>query len=331
MSDDVANTHTADPAARRLYCILSARSLPYAEKGLASLFAHVLEPVSLSLITDDESDKQSIIQAVSALTIPDRHQWVVYSKQEVDERADSLFMRYPHLYRFRSGHPCWRKISDPLLYAAPGEEAVLLDPDLFFPNYFKFESTPASGLRLMWQPPSCLLPESVVRTAYRQGIALAHHVDIGVAQLRNDLDLEWLDWLIGALGGKDIPRVMHVEAIVWAALAMRIGGSYYDPVHWHCWQNSQWKRIALKLGVPGTRILAFEDFTSTKCFHAGGMAKWFVKEACERGLFPPPRSITASTPGHAYQELTQSRYDSDQRVKHIARSLGYYKIFRAGA
>ena len=65
--------------------------------------------------------------------------------------------------------------------------------------------------------------------AYEAGIQLAHHVDIGVAHVRNTLDLSWLDRLIAQLGGTAIPRAMHVEAIVWAALAMHVGGGYLNP------------------------------------------------------------------------------------------------------
>src|SRR6478735_1960945 len=216
---------------RQLFCILSARSLPYASLGLQSLFAHAREPLVLTLITDDESDREQICTAVSGMAMASRHQWQVHAKVEADRRADEQFSRHPNLRLFRHGHPCWRKLTDPLLFAAPGTELVILDPDLYFPNYFSFESTPASGVLLMWQRPSCLLPDEVVERAFANAIPLAHHVDIGVAQLNNNVDLEWLDWLIATLGGQQIPRAMHVEAIVWAAMAMRIGGGYLDPRH----------------------------------------------------------------------------------------------------
>jgi hypothetical protein len=181
----------------------------------------------------------------------------------------------------------------------------------------------------MWQPPSCLLPDDVVMRVYALGVKLAHHVDIGVAQLRNSMDLDWLDWFIGALGGSSIPRVMHVEAIVWSALAMRMGGGYFDAETWYCWQYRQWKRIALKLGVSGVTVLRGEPLRKVKCFHASGVAKWFVKDACERNLFAAPLEISTFTAPRDYVELTMREYLNDQRVKRFVRRLGYYKIMRA--
>src|SRR6478609_7000127 len=183
-----APVEPANPAPRQLFCILSARSLPYASLGLQSLFAHANEHVILTLITDDESDKEQICTALSGMTMPPRHQWRVYAKAEADRRAEEQFSRHTNLRQFRHGHPCWRKLTDPLLFAAPGSEVVILDPDLYFPNHFSFDATPASGLLLMWQPPSCLLPDEVVERAFANDIPLAHHVDIGVAQLHNSVD-----------------------------------------------------------------------------------------------------------------------------------------------
>ena len=45
-------------------------------------------------------------------------------------------------------------MTDPLLLSRPGEEMLLLDPDLYFPNRFLFEATPSNGLSLMWQRPN---------------------------------------------------------------------------------------------------------------------------------------------------------------------------------
>lgn len=314
---------------RRVYCVLSARSLPYAEKCVSSLFAQATEDLDLTLITDGESDKAQIKDAVAALRLRPGQTWQVYSQGDADERALEVLARFPHLQQFRFGHPCWRKLTDPLLFAQPGEEMIILDPDLYFPNRFTFEPTPATGLLLMWQPPSCLLPDEVVKTAYRLQVPLAHHVDIGVAQLNNVMDLEWFDWFVGALGGKEIPRFMHVEAIAWAALAMRMGGGYLDPVHWNCYQYRQWKRLALKLGISGVTLLKSERLGEAKCFHASGVAKWFVKESCERNLFPAPRDVLEIRTPQPYELLTEKTYDDDQRLKKLVRRLGYYKLMKS--
>jgi hypothetical protein len=323
------STRIEDPDRRQLYCVMSARALPYAEKGIQSLLSNLLEPVSLTIITDGEADKREIFDSVSSVPLPMDHRWAVYSQTEADERAADVFHRHPHIAQFRSGHPCWRKLTDPLLFSARNAEMIILDPDLYFPNKFRFESSPATGLQLMWQPPSCLLPDDMVMQAYALGVKLAHHVDIGVAQLRNHMDLDWLDWFIGALGGSTIPRAMHVEAIVWSALAMRMGGGYFDPASWYCWQYRQWKRLALKVGVPGVTLLKGERLSRVKCFHASGVAKWFVKDACDRGLFAAPVTLSHGTMTTEYVELTKRAYLADQRVKRIVRRLGYYKIMSA--
>jgi hypothetical protein len=303
--------------------------LPYARQALISLFGHSTEALSLVLITDTELDKQELSNAVSSLAVSGKHKWSVHSQAEADERAQTVFARHANLRNFRLGHPCWRKLTDPILFSNAGEEMIILDPDLYFPNYYTFEQTPEEGVLLMWQPPSCLLPHEVVMSAYHASIRLAHHVDIGVAQLRNDLDLDWFDWLIANLGGRDIPRVMHVEAIVWAALAMRIGGGYFDPDHWYCWRYRQWKRVALLLGIPGIRLLKFEKLASVKCFHASGVAKWWVEEACQRQIFHTPLSLVAASLPMPFEELTPANYESDQRLKRLIRRLGYYKIMSA--
>lgn len=316
---------------RRVFCVLSARSLPYAKHAIASLFAHSLEPLSLFLITDSEADKHEIRQCVAAISVGEQHTWSVHSQAEADERAEDVLARYPSVHQFRLGHPCWRKLTDPMLFSGPHDEMVILDPDLYFPNRFSFERTPESGhLLLMWQPPSCLLPHEVVMSAYRSGIKLAHHVDIGVAQISNSIDLDWFEWLIVHLGGKDIPRAMHVEAIIWAAMAMRVGGGYLNPRHWYCWRYRQWKRVALRLGTSGEALLRLEDFSSTKCFHASGVAKWWIEKACEHGIFPEPASLTESSQAAPFEELTLTEYESDQRLKRLIRKLGYYRFMKPG-
>ena len=228
----------------------------------------------------------------------------------------------------RHGHPCWRKITDPLLLSGDSDEMVLLDPDLYFPNRFKFEPTPEKGVLLMWQKPSCLVPPKVVRNAMEQGIRFAHHVDIGVGGWRAPVDLEWMEWLLGRLDVRNLPRVMHIEAIVWAALAMRIGGGYLDPRLWHCWYRNQPKRILRKAGLPGIHLLRVEDFGSIKCFHAGGEAKWWLAEAKQKGMLDQQKDRTPAGPIIPFEELMPEIYNREQRVKQILARLGYYSVFQ---
>ena len=171
---------------------------------------------------------------------------------------------------------------------------ILLDPDLYFPNRFRFEPSPETGVLLMWQKPSCLFPPEVVGRAMNAGIRLAHHVDIGVAQWRAPVDLEWLDWLLGQLGSPELPHSMHVEAIVWAALAMRIGGGHLDPRHWLCWHRTQYNRLLRKLGASGPYILRRERLAGVKCFHAGGEAKWWLPDAQKIGILDQNDQVTQS-------------------------------------
>ncbi len=272
----------ASPALRNVYLVLSPRSLRYAYYALKSLFENSLEALDLRLITDSDGDRDKLRQVLEALQPPSQHRWRVFPQEELADRESTLFGQYVNLRSFRHGHPCWRKITDPLLLSQAGEEMVLLDPDLFFPNPFAFEATPAKGLLLMWQQPNCLLPAEVVRAAISNRIPLAQHVDIGVAHWRTYSDLDWLDWVLGKLGGASIPRVMHVEAIVWAAIAMHEGGGYLDPGYWRCWRRTPLKRIMRALGVSGERILRSEPWSNIKCFHAGGEAKWWLKDSIDK-------------------------------------------------
>lgn len=313
---------------RKVYCVMSARSLPYARFAISSLLANSLEALDLTFVTDEESDRTDIVKALADIAQPPQHTIAIRIKSEIDELAREQWAGLPHLTQFREGHPCWRKITDPLLLASDGEEMVILDPDLYFPNRFSFEATPARGILLMWQPPSCLLPDQTVMNAYRQGVKLAHHVDIGVAHARKNLDLAWLDQAIAQIAdGQPLPRAMHVEAIVWAAIAMKEGGAYLDPDYWHCYRHSQWKRAAMKVGVSGQTLLGTENFGTMKCFHGGGPAKWWIPGFLDAQRMPAARELPAQVSFDRFEELTQDDYESTQRLKRVARKLGYYKLF----
>jgi hypothetical protein len=313
---------------REVYVVLSPRSLGYARDALESMFRNSLEPLHVHLITDSRSDKEELSEAVASIGT-ESHQWEVYSEDDLTPREEELFARHSNLRGFRRGHPCWRKITDPLLLSEAGAELVLLDPDLYFPNRFKFERTPETGLLLMWQRPNCLYPPEVVHAAMDGGIRLAHHVDIGVAHWRASADLDYLDWLIGKLGGANLPRVMHVEAIVWAALAMRAGGGHLDPVYWRCWDRTPARRVMTKLGVSGPSILKSEPWAAIKCFHAGGPAKWWLHEARKRGLLSSATEHTQPGRVLPYVELTPAHYARERAFKRVLKSLGYYQIFRS--
>ncbi len=312
---------------REVYMVLSPRSLSYAKDALESLFSNSLESIHLRLITDSRQDSEELSEVLTALDVRS-HKWTVYSEDNLKAREDAVFARYNNLRKFRRGHPCWRKITDPLLVSEPDAEMVLLDPDLYFPNRFQFEKTPATGLLLMWQQPNCLFPPEVVRTALGSGIRLAHHVDIGVAHWRASTDLDWLDWLVGKLGGDNLPRIMHVEAIVWAALAMREGGGHLDPAFWRCWRRSPAKRVMTKLGVSGQSILRSESWASLKCFHAGGEAKWWLHAARETGLVDGRATLTQPGRTIPFEELTPKHYARELAFKRVLAALGYYQIFR---
>ena len=318
---------SASPLARRVFMVLSPRSLPYARLALKTLFAHCDEALDLHLITDSAEDAHTLTGVMEEIGPAARHHWSVTGEDLLLDAEASHFAGLDALRAFRRGHPCWRKITDPLLLSAPGEELVLLDPDLYFPGAFRFEPTPADGLLLMWQRPNCLLPAQVVRAAMEARIPLARHVDIGVSHWRAGADLDWLNWLIARLGGADLPRIMHVEAIVWSALAMHISGGHLDPRRWVCWHRTQGKRLRRKLGAGGPSLLAGEPWSAMKCFHAGGEAKWWLTESLAERSTQNTSAHLEPGPIQPFVELTPSRYQREQNAKHLLRTVGYYRIF----
>ena len=313
---------------RRLFMVLSPRSLSYARLALASLFNHAEEQFDLSLITDTESDKQILLDEVGKLGVNQIGKSVaVFDETDLSARESEMFAGYPNIANFRHGHPCWRKVTDPILLSSHEEEMIVLDPDIYFPNRFCFEDSLQSRLLLMWQQPSCLLPANVVDNAMHSGIALAHHTDIGVAQWKMPIDLDWLDWLLGKLGSPNLPRSMHVESIVWAALAMRMGGGYLDPKAWLCWRRTQFKRIFRKLGGSGPVILRGEPWTDIKCFHAGGEAKWWLVDAKNKGFLDSNEVKRVKFSPLPFQELTPDVFAAIERRRRWLKRSGYYALF----
>ncbi len=319
---------------RPVYMVLSPKSLGYARLAISSLLANSADDLYLHLITDSPADRTELEEAVASIVPDSRHRCSVFAEADLNDAEATRFAAYPNLRAFRHGHPCWRKITDPLLLSAPAEEMVLLDPDLYFPNRFRFEQTPASGLLLMWQAPNCLLLPEVVRAALDAKISLARHVDIGVAHWRLSADmeeLEWVDWLIGKLGGTSLPRAMHVEAIVWAAIAMRQGGGYLDPNLWVCWHRTQAKRVRRKLGAGGAAILRSEPWKTLKCFHAGGEAKWWLPEVIGPEAQAQDLADVQQQKPLPFVELTPTRYGCEQMAKSMVGRMGYYRLFGAKA
>jgi hypothetical protein len=312
---------TERSAARKIYIVLSPRSLSYAAPGLQSLLRHSLDSLDIALITDTAEDQEQLEEAAGSFKNTGAHTFRVTKSDDLADLEASTFRGHSNLRAFRHGHPCWRKITDPLLLGSLGEELVILDPDLYFPNPFRFEPTLTDGLLLMWQRPNCLLPPAVVTAAFKGGIPLARHVDIGVAHWRASADLDWLDWMLAKLTGDGLPRVMHVEAIVWAAIAMREGGGYLDPHYWRCWQRPLAKRILRKLGFDAGASLQSEPWRDIKCFHAGGEVKWCLPQLGQRGT--PSNYSAHDRPGSIlpFVELTSRRYSCEQTCKRLVHSM----------
>jgi hypothetical protein len=304
---------------------LGASCLPHAALCIGSLAENLAGDEAIHLLTDTPRDHEQLCQAFAAY----RRIKVVLS-DTLWEDAGNPMRKYAGLEKLRKGHFCWRKLTDPMLLARDGDEVVLLDPDVYFPRPFDFENVGDGTLRLMWQKPNCLLPFSVVQRAFDNGIAMADHVDIGIAQYRSPLDLDWLDWLVKSLGDLP-PTIMHVEPIFWASLAMRMGGGYLNPQQYHCWANTQWKRVLKKAGASPLRMLKAEDFRTCVAFHAGGTIKnWLAEPGAGALLKQLAGAPGGKPPGHAtilpFVPFTLEKFRWLRKRASILRSIGYYKL-----
>lgn len=291
---------------------------------------NAIEPLSLTLISDGPEDRVLLQEAMACIDNPKNHDWRILIKDDVDKVADQRLAEYPGVRAFRNGHPCWRKITDPVLIAGIDEEVIILDPDVYFPNQFCFEATPSTGICLMWQRPNCLLPEATVRNAFDQGISMADHTDIGVAQFRQALPWGHLETLIKKLGGANLPRSMHVESIVWAELAVTMGGAHLDPVAWRCFDNTVLTRFRTKFGRPGYKALAALDIENMKCLHGGGVAKYWFPEAEERGILGNYRKLEESTEGRPYKLFARGKFERKFALRKTAARFGLYRIIGGG-
>lgn len=316
---------------RNVYILLSSHALSYARLCITTMLSQSLEPLHLRLVVDNPDEKTIFEGEVAELEIEPRHTVSVIEQGEV---GAVLAERYPNLSGLRAlheGHPCWRKITDPLILSQPDDEIIVTDPDLYFPNQYAFEPTPQDGVMMMRQGPNCLYPPEAVRECFDKGIALANHVDIGVAQLRaGAVDIEWLDWVAGSLDLDAYRPFMHIEAIIWSAIAMKIGGGHLNATAWKCWERGKFKRLAVAAGVPGRLTLKLEPLPKVKCIHVSGPSKWWVTEAVEKGLMKPlGNTHGAATPTVPYVELTRDAYEREQKIKETARKLGLYKLTKS--
>ncbi|MFZ6765171.1 hypothetical protein [Pseudoroseomonas sp. WGS1072] len=301
--------------------VAGANAISYAEHAIESLFRNCAQDFSFALITDKLADKVAYETVLSRLA--PRGPIQVVDEDYCDRMASEFFKNHPNVQRFRKGHPCWRKITDPSLIAPPGADIIVLDPDIYFPNRFLFEATRPGQLLLMRQQRHCLLPDHVVQTAFRMKLSLAHHTDIGVAQ-HTALPWDWIDQVIVQLGGEGLPRVPHIESILWAAIAMKIGGGYLDSKKWSCWERTAVKRLLMIAGIQGALMLRLEKINAMKCFHASSGAKDWLVEGYRRGLLQGNMQQLEPSPVEPYIELTQQAYQKGERLK-----ARYHAILRA--
>ena len=120
--------------------VLSPRSLSYARDALESLFRNSLEHFIQLHKWLERISRNCLRQwrrSIQGTSVAG-----VLREGLGRPRGRSLQTAHANLRAFRHGHPCWRKITDPLLLSDPGAELLLLDPDLYFPNRFRFEETP---------------------------------------------------------------------------------------------------------------------------------------------------------------------------------------------
>ena len=317
---------------RRVFILLASNALPYARHCIDTMLSNSVEPIRLHLVTDNVAEQTLIADAMANGALPGGSTIEVLHKEQVSDQLSSKFPGRAGLRALHDGHPCWRKIIDPLVLSEPGDEIIVADPDLIFPNRYAFEPTPATGILLMRQGPNCLFPPQAVRSAFDLGVRLIDHVDIGVAQLRPEaIDIEWLDWLALRLDLARFRPFMHIEAIIWAAMAMQFGGRHLSPASWRCWERGKVKRLLVAAGMPGRWTLKLEPWGQVKCIHVSGPSKWWVSEAISKGgLLGKPSDRIEPSAGPAFVELRRDAYEAQQSLKDVAKRLGYYRLSSAG-
>jgi len=68
-----------------------------------------------------------------------------------------------------------------------------------------------------------------------------------------------------------------------------------------------------------------------KCFHGGGVAKWWIPDRVAAEAFAPPRTIGEVSALSPFVPLVRDAYLATQRWKDVARRMGYYRLLAAGA
>jgi hypothetical protein len=313
---------------RKVYYVLGQSSLPYAERCIASLVRSTTEMLAVMILTDAPEDAAAVQRAIAPLFAETHHSLRIIDEVEARDRANFYYAGFPAIRQFREGHPCWRKITDPQMYAGQDEEVIILDPDVYFPNPFAFEPAPDSGIALMWQRPNCLLPEDVVRRAFGHQITMADHTDIGVCQFNGPIDLVYLEEIINRLSEKPLPRSMHVESIIWAALAAKSGGGHFLPQAWHCYANTVRSRIARRLGRSGVECLGRLDFQNMKALHAGGEAKHWLRDAERAGILNPRQANVLPTPRVRYKVFGQGKFERKFLVRRLVAKIGLARLWQ---
>ena len=303
-------------------CVASARSLSYASVCLESLLQRCLDTVRLVLIVDDSADRDAFHAAADAWRYPKRHAIEFRLVTETGIGSGDPLGKYPHVRSLQQGHPCWRKNVDPFL-VSDREEVVIIDPDVYFLRTFRFPISSEHAIRLMWQRPNCLHPPAAVDDAFASGASLADHTDIGVAIVSKQIDWEWLDWFLSHLSLQQYRSYMHIESIVWAALAMRHGGGYLDPARWVCYQHNWSAKIRTRLG--GNFHFQMPQLDLAVALHAGGVAKHVFLDVIRQQRLGPGNELLNPADEYCmpFEAFTATKWRWKKRRLYVQRSFGF--------
>src|SRR6516162_4396739 len=91
---------------------LPASCLPYASLCIRSLAENLDGDEAIHLLTDTSGDQQQLQQAFAGLK-----RIKVQLSDELWADCGNPMRKYAGLEKLRNGHPCWRKLTDPMLLA----------------------------------------------------------------------------------------------------------------------------------------------------------------------------------------------------------------------